>query len=194
MEKKVTESVKKGTNPLVFVGVGCLVLLVLLGVGSALAFKFFAKSIGTGMVEKALEAKTGVKTDITDFENGKMTFTDSKTGTQVNIGTGEIPSSFPKDFPVYPGAKVTSSLSGANAGKNNGYWLTFETDDAANTVAEFYKTTFAKNGWTVESTFTADGTTTQAVKKNDWKGSLSLAKGDSGEKTQIIVILGQEQE
>jgi hypothetical protein len=194
MAKKETGAVKKGTNPLVFVGVGCLVLLVLLGVGSALAFKFFAKSIGTGMVEKAIEAKTGVKTDISNLEDGKMTFTDSKTGAQVNIGTGEIPATFPKDFPVYPGAKVTSSLSGAEAGKNNGYWLTFETADTADKVSAFYKTEFAKNGWTVESTFTADGTMTQAVKKADWRGSLSLAKNTEDVKTQIVVILGQEQE
>jgi len=194
MAKKETEAVKKGTNPLVFVGVGCLVLLVVLGVGSAVAFKFFANTVGKGMVEKAIEAKTGVKTDISNLEDGKMTFTDSKTGAQVNIGTGEIPAAFPKDFPVYPDAKVTSSLSGAEAGKNNGYWLTFETADALDTVAAFYKAEFAKNGWTVESTFTANDTTTQAVKKADWRGSLSLAKDGSGGKTQIVIILGQEQE
>src|SRR3989344_3507920 len=95
---------KKKVNPLVFVGIGCLVLLVLLGVGSTIVTKFFAKQIGTGLVEKAIESKTGVKTNIEDLEKGKMTFTDEKTGAKVDIGTNEVPDTFPKDFPLYPGA------------------------------------------------------------------------------------------
>ena len=34
-----------------------------------------------------------------------MTFTDSKTGAKVNVGGGSVPDAFPKDFPLYPGAK-----------------------------------------------------------------------------------------
>lgn len=186
-----TKAAKK-TNPLVFVGIGCLVLLVLLGVGSTIVTKFFAKQIGTGLVEKAIESKTGVKTNIEDLEKGKMTFTDEKTGAKVDIGTNEVPDTFPKDFPLYPGAKVTSSLSGEQSGKSNGFWLTMTSQDSADKVLAFYKTELAKNGWTIESTFTANDMTNQTVKKGTWSGSLSVGKNSGSDETQIVIILGEE--
>lgn len=192
-EQSSKESSKKSTNPLVFVGIGCLVLLVLLGIGTTVAMKFFAKTIGKGMVEKAIESKTGVKTNISDLEKGKMTFTDSKTGAKVNIGSGEVPDTFPKEFPLYPGYKVTSSMSGAASGKSNGFWLTLSTADAPDKVIGFYKTELEKNGWTVESTFTANDMTTQSVSKGSWKGSLSMGKTSSETETQIVIILGQDE-
>lgn len=176
-----------------FVGIGCLVLLVLLGIGVTVAMKFFAKTIGSSMVEKAIESKTGVKTNISDLEKGKMTFTDSKTGAKVNIGSGEVPDTFPKEFPLYPGYKVTSSMSGAASGKNNGFWLTLSTSDASDKVTDFYKTELAKNGWTIDSTFTANDMTTQAISKGTWKGSLSMGKTSSETETQIVIILGEDE-
>lgn len=184
---------KKSTNPLVFVGVGCLVLLVLLGIGGAIVMKFFAKNIGQNFVEKAIESKTGVKTNIEDIENGKMTFTDSKTGATVDIGSNSVPEDFPKDFPLYKAAKVTSSLSGAQAGKSNGYWLTMSTPDAADKVVSFYKTELPNAGWTVESTFTANEMTNYGISKGTWKGSVSAGKSTEDNETQIIIILGQEE-
>lgn len=188
--KEAAAPAKKATNPLVFVGVGCLVLLVLLGVGSAFAMKFFANTVGKNLVEKAIESKTGVKTNISDLENGKMTFTDSKTGAKVNIGSGEVPDTFPKDFPLYPGAKVTSSLSGAESGEGSGFWLTLSTPDALDKVTAYYKKELAGSGWNTESAFSANDTTTQGIKKGDWQGSLSIGKSD--EETQIVIILGQD--
>ncbi|HLD24539.1 MAG TPA: hypothetical protein VJB96_01345 [Patescibacteria group bacterium] len=185
---------KKKTNPLVFVGIGCLALLVLLGIGSTIVAKFFAKKVGTGLVEKAIESKTGVKTNIEDLEQGKISFTDEKTGTKVDIGSNTVPETFPKDFPLYPGAKVASSLSGEESGKSNGFWLTMSSSDSVDAVASFYKTELTKNGWTVESTFTANGMTSQTVKKGTWSGSLSTGKNSSDSETQIVIILGQENE
>lgn len=186
-------TVKKSTNPLVFVGIGCLVLLVITGIAGSIVMKFFAKAIGTNVVEKAIESKTGVKTDISDLEDGKMTFTDSKTGAKINIGKGDVPNDFPKEFPLYPGYTVTSSLSGAQSGKNNGYWLTLSTPDAVKKVADYYTSQLNKNGWTIDSTFTADDTTTQTVSLGAWKGSLSITKDSSEGETQIIIILGQDE-
>lgn len=192
MSKSKNES-KKSTNPLVFVGIGCLVLLVLFGIGTTIVMKFFAKTIGKNMVEKVIENKTGVKTNISDLEKGKMTFTDEKTGAKVNIGTGELPDTFPKEFPLYPGYTVTSSLSGDASGKSNGFWLTLSTQDSSEKVVSFYKTELVKNGWTIESTFTANDMTTQAVSRGTWKGSLSMGVSSAKEDTQIVIILGQDE-
>jgi len=185
---------KKSTNPLVFVGIGCLVLLVLLGLGGAAVMKFFAGRIGKGVVEKAIETKTGTKVDLSGLDDGKMTFTDSKTGTKVDIGGNTVPDSFPKDFPIYPGANVTSSASNTGEDKKDGFWLTLTTADSPDKVNEYYKDELSKNGWTIESTFTANGMTSQAVKKGTISGSLSTGKTSTDAETQIVIVLGASEE
>lgn len=180
-------AVKKKTSPLVFIGVGCFILLFLIGVGMTIFFKFFAKKA----IETVIENKTGV--DISDVEKGKMTFTDEKTGAKVDIGSNKVPDTFPKDFPIYPGAKVTSSLSGAEAGKNSGFWLTMTSPDSVEKITAFYKTEFAKNGWKTDSTFTADNTVTETVSKSGWSGSLAISRDQDSKETQIVIILGQDE-
>lgn len=180
---------KKSANPLLFVGVGCLALLVLFGLGTAVVMRFFAGSMGKSAVEKAIEAKTGAKVDLQSLEDGKMTFTDSKTGTQVDIGGNTIPAAFPKDVPIYPGAKVTSSASNTGADKQNGFWLTLTTGDSPDKVNAYYQTELSKNGWTIESTFTANGMTSRAIKKDTRSGSLSTGKTSSESETQIVIVV-----
>ena len=185
------KSDKKKTNPLVYVGIGCLALLVFAGIGMAIVGKFFASKIAGGMLGKVIENKTGVKTSIQDLENGKMTFTDSKTGATVDVGSGKVPVNFPKDFPIYPGAKVTSSLSGGTQGEGSGFWLTLTTGDAVEAVADFYTKGFASGGWTIEATYTANDATTQTVKKGTMSGNVSIAREDEGT-TQIVIVLGED--
>ncbi len=178
----------KKTSPLVFVGVGCLVLIVLISIGSAVVGKFFAKKIVQGVIEN----KTGI--DVSDVEQGKVTFTDTKTGAKVDIGSGKVPDTFPKDFPLYPGAKVVSAMSGNESGSNSGFWLTMTTTDSLDKVEAFYKTQFATGGWTVSSTFTTEGTTSETVEKGQWSGSLAISEDSSTKETQIVIILGQQEQ
>lgn len=177
---------KKQTNPLVFIGIGCVALLFLGGIGSTIFFRFFAKKA----IEGVIQNKTGI--NVSDVQNGKMTFTDTKTGSTVNVGGGTVPDTFPKDFPLYPGAKVTSSLSGAQSGKNNGFWLTMTTPDTLDKVNAFYKAQLAANGWAIESTYTAGGTTTETMTKTGWSGSLAVTSDSGTKATQIVIILGQD--
>jgi hypothetical protein len=183
---------KKGTNPLVFVGVGCLVLLVFLGVASSFVMKFFAKRVGIGLLQGAIEGKTGIKTNLQDLEKGKMTFTDTKTGSKVDIGTGKIPDTFPKDFPIYPGAKVTSVMSGSEKGKNNGFWVTLSTADSLDKVASYYTGKLSANGWETTANYSAGGTSTQTVTKGDLSGSLAVTRESDATETQIMIILGTD--
>ena len=184
-----TKTVKKQTNPLVYIGIGCVVLIVLASIGSVVVGKFFAKKIVQGVIEN----RTGIKTNIQDLENGKATFTDTKTGAKVDIGGGKVPDTFPKDFPLYTGAKVVSSLSGAKSGQNNGFWLTMSSADSVDAVDAFYKTQFAASGWTIDATYTANGTVTETVSKPGWSGSLAISRDSTSKETQIVIILGQQE-
>ncbi len=179
---------KKQTNPLVYIGVGLLILLFLIGIGTTIFLRFFARRL----IQGAIENRTGIKTNISDLEKGKVTFTDSKTGAKVDIGTGKVPDTFPKDFPLYPGAKVTSALSGAQSGKNNGFWLTMTATDSVDKVSAFYKSGFAQNGWTVENIFTSGNSTTESITKTGWSGSLAISADANTKETQIVIILGED--
>lgn len=185
-----TKISKKQTNPLVYIGVGCLVLIVLISIGSAVVGKFFAKKIIQGVVEN----RTGIKTNLSDVENGKVTFTDSKTGAKVDIGSGKVPDNFPTDFPLYPGAKVASAMSGNQTGSNNGFWLTMSTPDSLDKVTAYYGSQLKSGGWTISTTYTAGGTMTETVDKGQWSGSLAVSTDTSSKETQIVIILGQQQQ
>ncbi len=192
MAESKNTTTKKSTNPLVFVGVGCLVLLVLIGIGASVVMKFFAKQIGTGIVQNMIESKTGVKTNISDLEKGKMTFTDKKTGTSIDIGSSTIPATFPKDFPIYSGMKLQSSMSGAEKNKNAGYWLTFTSADSYDTITNYYKSALSKAGWKETGTFASGDTSTTTVSKNGMSGTLSISKTSDAKETTIIIMLGDD--
>lgn len=187
-----TKNEKKGKNPIVFVGIGCLVLLVVLGVVSSLFMRFFSQRVGLGMLQGAIESKTGVKTNLQDIEKGKLSFTDPKTGSKVDIGSGKIPDTFPKDFPIYSGAKVTSVMSGSEKGKNNGFWITLSTPDTLERVSEFYTSKLTANGWETVATYSAGDTNTQSVKKGLYSGSVAMTRASSAKETEIMIILGQD--
>jgi hypothetical protein len=186
----VKKQEKKGTNPLLFIGIGCFVLLVIAGVVSSIAMKFFAKKIGVGLLQSAIESKTGVKTNLGDIEKGKLSFTDDKTGAKVDIGSDKLPDTFPKDFPVYPGAKVTGVLSGTEKGKSTGAWVTFTTADTKDKVSAYYKANLASNGWSDLATYASGDTVTQSVQKGTMSGTVGITRASDATETQIIVMLG----
>jgi hypothetical protein len=183
---------KKGTNPLLIVGIGCLVLLFVVGIVGSIAVKFFAKQIGVGFLQGIIQSKTGVKTNLGDIEKGKLSFTDEKTGAKVDVGSTTLPDTFPKDFPVYPGAKVTGVLSGSEKGKTTGVWVTFTTSDSKDTVSAYYKANLKSNGWTEESTFSGGDTVTQTVSKGNLSGTVGITRASDAKETEIIVMLGAE--
>lgn len=187
-----SDSKKSSMNPIVGIGIGCLVILFILGIGLSVAMKFFAKKIGTSLVQSAIESKTGIKTNLQDIENGKMTFTDQKTGETVNIGTGTLPSNFPSDFPQYPGAKVASSLSGNKSGSTNGFFVTFSSTDGKDKVTNYYKDQLKSKGWTTQSSMDVGTVTTYAVTKGTWEGTVSISSDTSKKETAIMVTLGEK--
>jgi hypothetical protein len=191
-EAKV-DAKKKGTNPLLVVGIGCFVLLIVAGVVGSIAVKFFAKQIGLGALQSAIESKTGIKTNLSGLEEGKMTLTDKETGTTVEVGSDKLPDNFPKDFPVYPGAKVTGVLSGSEKGVSTGVWVTFETNDSKDNVSAFYKENLKANGWEETAMYATSDTVTQSVRKGNVNGTVGITQAEDGEQTEIVVMLAAEE-
>jgi len=182
---------KKGVNPLVAVGIGCFVLLFLVGTAISIGMKFFAKKAGTSLLQGFIENKTGVKTNLGDIEKGKVTFTDPKTGQTVNVGGETLPETFPKDFPVYKGAKVVGSVSNTQAGTGNGFLVTFTTTDSLDKVVAFYKSGLTASGWDTTSAFNSDAVQTWSITKGTQEGGVTISADN--ETTSILVTLGEKE-
>ena len=128
----------------------------------------FAERMGERMIEKALEEEGGGDVDI-------------KVGGDVTL-----PADMPKEL-VYPGAKVTSSLSVQKERKQVTN-VSFETRSSVTRVTTYYKGLSSK-GW--ESALTLSGTegAQLILKKGDMGAVITVAEADGG--TAIGVVYGE---
>lgn len=108
-------------------------------------------------------------------------------GGEISTG-GDIPDSFPDDFPVYDGADELGGSSFEQDGDEavNGIW---ETDDSLEDVAAFYESELEDGDWISDGTFNSSGTTTISfVNEGAGKsGGILLAEADG--KTTITVTI-----
>src|SRR5260221_628953 len=167
------------------IGCGCLLIILLLLVLGGIFGGFIIKKLISG----AIQQKTGITVNVDNLNRGKLTYTDPKTGATLNIGSNKIPADFPKDFPVYPGSTVTSSLSGNQSGQGNGFWLTLTSKDAQDKVASYYESNLATNGWKADAT-TGSGTGMNwAVSKGNLSGYVTVSNSEN--LTSILIVLGE---
>ncbi len=186
-ELNSTKAPKKGLPRMAKFAIGCLLVVTILGVLVSL----FAGAVAKKLISGVISQKTGVETNIDDIQNGKLTFTDPKTGAKLDVGTNKIPDDFPKDFPVYPGSKVTSSLSGNQNGEGNGFWLTLSTSDAPEKVTSYYETNLKVSGWSADSTQGSGIGTNWAITKDDLSGYLTVSREKDQSETTILIVLGK---
>lgn len=160
--------------------------------GAPMVFALFASSLGCKKIqekmaekvaEKAIETTTGGKVDI---ENGGKTVTiqGDKPGEEMTFGAAaKIPNDFPKDAPLYPGAKVVGSASATGSKGKQTFTVSFESNDSPQQIVSFYKGKVPANGKKFELD-TGDGASlayeangkayTVLTGKNKDKGTTSL--------------------
>ncbi len=191
MDKK-TEIKKesKGLPTIAKFGIGCFILLALVGIGLAATGKFLFSRFGANMVKKGIEQKTGVSIDMEKGGEG-FVYKDKKTGAEVSIGQGKIPADFPKDFPLYANATLAGNASGMQEGKK-GYWLIFTTKDSADAVVSFYEDKLNSSGWSTDETMSLGALTTLKVAKNGLVGTVTITTDDEKKDTTIMVTLAPE--
>ncbi|MFN7996206.1 MAG: hypothetical protein U0Q18_21525 [Bryobacteraceae bacterium] len=74
------------------------------------------------------------------------------------MAQAKLPSDFPKDVPIYPGATVRQA--GATAKE----MVILETPDPKEKALSFYKLELPKNGWKMEKPFSGSGDALQGIK------------------------------
>ncbi len=174
------------------IAIGCVGILVVIGILIGVAGQVIFSKIGFNFMKKGIEQKTGISMDT---EGKSMTIKDDKTGAEINIGTeGKIPADFPKDFPLYPGAKVEGNISGAENKAGKGFWVILSTTDDAAKVTAFYETNLAKNGWAIGSTMNIGSSATWEISKGNMGGGLIVGEGEEKKGTSIVITLTPKEE
>lgn len=161
-----------------------VVLVIGLVVISLSACSAVSDKIGEKASEKIIEKSTGGKVDI----NGGNVKIKSKDGKgELNVGSQKLPDSFPKDFPVYKGAKVEGSMTSTENGKTT-MIVTLSTTDKYSAVADYYKSSLPNSGYTVASTMDVGQAITFGLKQGDEDvGGVVIA--DSDGKIGITITL-----
>lgn len=139
-------------------------------------------------------AKTGKATSTKKSQEGKVKA--SREGEKIKI-TGEdgeividtdgveLPEHWPADVPVFPKAKVTSSIEGAGAA--NMIMAVFETGKAIADAKDFYKAELPKQGWEITNEVEADKLFILAASKDARAVSITVSKDAESGQTVISV-------
>lgn len=125
--------------------------------------------------ERAIEAATGGRVDV-DADGGTYTV---KTDDGTWSTSDKLPSDWPSDAPLYPGADVQGSVAAAGGDTQGvGQYVGLLSSDSAQQVAAWYKSELAAKGWTVGT----DITTPQG----------SMIGADKGGRTVAVTITSQD--
>lgn len=109
---------------------------------------------------------------------------------QVTIG-GDLPDSFPDDFPVYDGADFQGSFQGEQQGVE-GLVANWTSGDDLSDVVAFYNGEFGDGPWKTTASGNAQGVSFWSVQNNDKSkvGYVSVSESDG--QVAILVIVGDD--
>lgn len=182
MEQEITGNKAKKSNAL-FIILGILGVLVVCGV--------IAMAVAGTAIKKVFENKgVTVNTDGTTTYKGEdgqeVTVNNDGTNSTIKTSEGEVktgenlplPSGFPKNMPIYPGAKIV--LSSATA---SGYALSLISKSSATSILSYYNTELPKKGWKSNGDF-AD----VMISYSDGKNVVQIAVSDDTNGTSQITM------
>ena len=166
-----------------------IVALVLAGVVLAGGCRRAAKSMSERMMERAIERESGGKAHVDISRDGnKVTFKTDK-GEVVTAG-GEgvaVPADFPKDVPVYKGAKVLAVVNSPDASS-----LSLEVNDSMQAISQKFASEMKAQGWEDASSMSTGDGMVLTYKKEQRTASIAIAK--SGDISHVTIIVQKKSE
>lgn len=171
----------KKQNKLVMV----LVVVAIILAGLYFLGRTLSRKIGEGIAGRLLSGISGKNVKV-DNQGDKVTLTGEGGEVSFEAG-GDLPESFPKDFPVYPGARLVNSFS-AEGEEGDGVSVVWESGDSFDKVSDFYRKKLQEDGWKVESTFEQKDSFTSSFKKGEVGGFIGVTIGDEGKVTVSVTI------
>jgi hypothetical protein len=127
------------------------------------------------------EIPSNLKVEERDADGNPVRFSGTDgMGNEFEASIGEdakVPSSFPKDVPLYPGAQPMAAMSAGSEGT----MVTFKTDESQQDIFDFYTKQLAEQGWEVSDGESFGGQLGLEGLKGSRKTTVSISgtKGDS---------------
>lgn len=148
------------------------------------------QKVGNAVTQGIVSGVTGGKVDI-DSSGKQVTVKDNATGNVVAYGENvAIPSDFPKDIPLYPGATPIGVLISKSG--DHGTSVTLKSSDDSAKVVSWYEGEL-KTGWKQESSFSAHGTEIRSYTKENAKLAVTITPGDNQQGSMIALVKTTEQ-
>ncbi len=129
---------------------GCLLVLMAMSLSCSSCVEKATEKAAEKALEKAIEKDSGEKVDLDLSKSEEGKFSVKSEDGEFNLQIGEdvkIPEDFPKDIPVYKGAKALGSMGMPGGGT----MLTLKTEDAVDKVSGYYKKAMVDEGWKITS-------------------------------------------
>ena len=170
------------------------------------------RKVADKVVEKAIEAqakKDGKDVDVKmDTKGGSMSIKSkdgsesvdmkadgrsftvkTKDGTMVSGDAAKLPDTFPKDVPVFPGAKL---LMVSTETQNESFSIQMTSTDSIENVASYYKKELAAKGWTEAQSMTQGGDRPmQMLNCTKEDRMVMMTASRDGDKTSITMMTGK---
>lgn len=159
--------------------------MLAIGIAGGIVWIKFRGAIVSKFLSLFLSKTAGQDVKVGD-DGKKITF-DGAGGQFSYSAEGSLPEGFPKDFPIYTGAKLTSSWT-TDGESGKGISVVWETADSADKVQAFYKDKLSQLGWKIDNEFAQESMQTISFEKDNISGFIGLAKTD--QKLTISVTFG----
>lgn len=164
---------------------GKLGKLVIAVLALSLVFMLTAcSSLTKTATKKAVEETTGVSVD---DDEGSVKIKTDEGEAEIQSGKNELPDDFPDDFPIYKGAKVTSSTK-MSIDKGTSFHVSLEVKGSVDKVADYYKEELVDAGYTISSTMETNGNVMYTLEDD---GIVQVVDQDG--KTTVQVTLVEKQ-
>ncbi len=132
-----------------------------------------SQKVGDSIASGILSQASGGKVDV-NGDNGNYTFKDNKTGASYAVGSNvTIPDAFPKDIPLYAGAKALTVEMG-QASKSEAS-VTLQSNDDPQTVVKWYEGQL--KDWKQASSYSMSGSEIRSYEKGTVKLSVTILQG-----------------
>jgi hypothetical protein len=129
MKQRVIQARLGSIGYRVVIGLACAALAV----GCETITEKVTQKVTEAAIERTIEKESGGKVEI-DSSKGSVSFKSDKGSLEINGGGTKLPDNWPQDVPLYPGSKVTMSMSNPTQ-----QMLSLETADSPEKAIEFYK-------------------------------------------------------
>jgi len=125
--------------------------------------------------EKTVTDKNGNKVTV-DGKNGKLKIKNKKGEGQAEFGDNvKLPKDFPKDIPIYKGAKINTAITTKND-SGTSKMVTFEVKSSLQKITDFYQKELNNSGYRISGTFSSNKLATFTAEKDNTKLVMSIAQ------------------